>query len=309
MKIEQIEIKPMMLSLEPEFHITVEYSYRSGCLFPLRFNGYLFLDRHRIAFLSEYEFNFGRSENFRSVTSNSDSEKRDRRIFVAPISRLALSKLEDKRNQDPKGNLKFNLHIQFVFMESLFQGVRRTLKTREQIVLASLADNSLFRVITHDLDKEVTITRSDWLQDFSSVFQRNRYQVFEIPVPEVLQDATEFSMRLEAAIGSLSKMEHAKLLGDWETVVKESRPVWELIRNRQEIISLLQQDELNEDTVRAFGTTIDALFNFSSKFIHRESKTKGLMTINKARKEDAELIYALAASLVNLLSKKKARYE
>jgi hypothetical protein len=63
MKITNISVKPMALSIEPEFHITVQYSDREGLL-PLRFNGYIFLDRYRISFLTEYEFNHGRNDSF-----------------------------------------------------------------------------------------------------------------------------------------------------------------------------------------------------------------------------------------------------
>lgn len=308
MKIEKIEIKPMRLSFEPEFHIVVEYSYRNTCLLPLRFNGYLFLDRYRIAFLSEYEFKYGRSDNFSSTNANRNSEKRDRRIFVAPISRLAIAKLEEKRNKHPKGDLTFNLHIQFVFLESMFEGVRPK-GSGDNVTLTKLIDSSLFKIVTDDLNHNVTISSSEWLHDFSPAFERSRYQVFEVPIPEFANDQSELSKRLSSAIHSLRLMEEAKLAGDWETVLKESRPVWELIRNRGEIQLILQQDELNDDSVKAFNAMVESLFNFSSKFIHRESRTKEVMPINKARKEDAELIYSLAVSLVNLLCKKIIRYK
>lgn len=308
MKIERIDIKPMGLSFEPEFHITVEYSYRQTCLLPLRFNGYLFLDRFRIAFLTEYEYNRGRNDNFTAINANRDTETLDKRIFVAPITRHALDKLEEKRNRDPKGDLKFNLHIHFAFIEPLFNSVRPK-SSKTDITFASLIDNSLFRIVTYDFDKEILITSGDWLHEFSNIFERNRYQVFEIPIFESLGDTGNLSERLNAAIVSLKEMEEAKLAGDWETVLKESRPVWELIRNKEEVNALLQQDELNDDTIKAFNSIIESLFNFSSKFIHRESRSKEVMIVNKARKEDAELIYMMAVSLVNLLAKKFNRFK
>lgn len=308
MKIEKIEINPMGNSLEPEFHISVEYSHRESCIMPLRFNGYLFLDTLRIGFLTEYEFNYGRSDNFSSMNFSRNTETRDKRLFVGPISRLALNKLEEKRSKDPKGDLKFRLHIQFVFLESLFVGVKGS-QTQNQVVLASLTDNSLFKSVTYDLNHEVVISSSEWLHNFSKVFERSRYQVFEIPIPDSLGDTSDLSQRLNAAIVSLKEMEEAKLSGDWETVLKESRPVWELVRNKQEIIDILKQDEFNDDTIKAFNALVESLFNFSSKFIHRESRSKELMIINKARKEDAELIYAMAISLVNLLTKKFNRFK
>lgn len=308
MKIENIEVKPMGLSFEPEFHITVEYSYRESCLLPLRFNGYIFLDRYRISFLAEYEFKHGRSDDFSSMSANRNTEKRDRRIFVAPISRLSLSKLEDKRNRDPKGDLKFNLHINFVFIEPLFDQTRYKSATEEFSIPTLANGNSLFRIVTTDLDEEIKISSSDWLHEFSKVFERNKYQVFELPIPESYSVTDDLAKRLNAAIVSLKEMEDAKLAGDWEAVLKESRPVWELVRNKEEINALLRQDELNEETIKSYNSLVESLFNFSAKFIHKESKDKQLMAVNKARKEDAELIYTIAISLINLLSKKFNRF-
>jgi|GEM_PF-4696126 len=308
MKIENVEVKPMGLSYEPEFHITIEYSYRGISSLPLRFNGYLFLDRHRIAFLTEYEFKNGRSDNLTSMNSSRNTERRDKRIFVAPITRNVLNKLEEKRSKDPKGELKFDLHIQFLFMEPMFEGVKRTVPQND-VVLASLIDNSIFKTVTHDFDHELIISSGDWLYDFSKVFQRSRYQVFEIPLPESLTDTNGLSQRLNAAIVSLKDMEKAKLSGDWESVLKESRPVWELVKNKEEIAQLMRQDELNDETIKAFNMMVESLFNFSSKFIHRESKSKELMMVNKARKEDAELVYVLAVSLINVISKKLTRHQ
>jgi hypothetical protein len=164
------------------------------------------------------------------------------------------------------------------------------------------------RIVNYDLNHEVNISSSEWLHDFAKVFGLGKYQILEIPIPGISPNQTELGKRVNSAIHSLTEMEKAKMAGDWETVLKESRPVWELIRNRDDIASLLKDDDLNGDTVKAFNTAIDSLFNFSSKFIHRESLTKELMTVNKARKEDAELIYAIAVSIINLLAKKINRY-
>lgn len=93
MKIESVEVKPMGLSHEPEFHISIEYSYSGTCLLPLRFNGYLFLDRYRIAFLTEYEFNHGRRDSFVTMNSSKSADKRDRRVFCCTYLQAYLGKV------------------------------------------------------------------------------------------------------------------------------------------------------------------------------------------------------------------------
>lgn len=305
MKIEKVEVKPFGLSFEPEFHITIEYLVKETSKLPIRFNGYLFLDRFRFAFLHEYEFNHGRIDLLTSTSSTRNSEKRDKRFFVAPITRQALSKLEEKRNIDPKGDLKFNLHINFIFLEPTFDEVTQNIQ-QGQISLPTTSNNSLFRITNSELNEEIKISSSDWLHDFSSVFQRGKFQVFELPIPNGLTDSSELSKRLNAAIVSLQEMEDARNEGDWSKVVKESRPVWELIRNKDEIKESLRNDDIHEVTIVSFGRLIDSLFDFSSKFVHRESQNNEVMT-NKASKEDADLIYAISVSLLNLITKKVTR--
>jgi hypothetical protein len=303
MKLEEINVTPMGLSFEPEFHITIEYSYRQDCKLPLRFNGYLFLDRYRIAFLHEYEFNHGREDHFTARSSNQNIENKDKRIFIAPITRQVLSKLEDKRSKDPKGDLKFDLHLNITFFEPQFD--KSICNDGEgDLTVATIINDAIFKLRSYDFAQEIKISSGDWLHDFSPVFQRGRFQVFELQVPNGLTDTTDLSNRLNAAIVSLREMETSKSDGDWNGVIKETRPVWELVKNKEEITDLLKNDEMHQVTIESFKRLIDSLFDFSSKFIHKESKNKEIMTLNKASKEDAELVYALSVSLVNLITKK-----
>ncbi len=306
MKIEKIEVNAMALSFEPEFHITVHYTYPLGAIIPLRFNGYLFLDRFRFAFLHEYEYKHGRNEPFLATNSSKKFVTQDRRNFVAPISRAALLKLDEKRNADPKGDLKFNLHIQVVMIESLFTGIKKS-GSQEPFTMPALAEGALFKTVTKEIDHDVTIPSSNWIHEFSAKFEQQRFQVFEVPMPTQIESSSDFSNRLNAAISSLGAMEREKLVGDWEAVLKESRPVWELIKNKQDILDLLANEGLNTDTINAYRKVVESLFDFSSKFIHREAKDKTLMSVNTVRKEDAELMYSLAVTIVNLIAKKLKR--
>lgn len=240
------------------------------------------------------------------MNSTENRELIDHRFFVAPISRHALSKMDESRITNPKGDLKLNLHIQFVFLESSFSGIRKK-GGSDSFTLATLTEGALLRNTTRDLDYDYIIPSSEWIHDFAPKFEQTKYQVFEIPIPFALDGKTDLSSRLNAAIGSLQEMERAKIVGDWQSVIKESRPVWELIRNRQEIDDVISNSEFNNDTITSFKKMIDSLFDFSSKFIHREARNKTLMPLNNVSKEDAELIFNLGVSVVNLIAKKIIR--
>ena len=93
--------------------------------------------------------------------------------------------------------------------------------------------------------------------------------------------------------------------GDWNGVVKASRPIWEAFNSKADISSILKMSGMNEQTVISFETLIKSLFDFSSKFIHVEAKeTRKIMEPNAANREDAELIYLISVSIINLLIRK-----
>ncbi len=165
-------------------------------------------------------------------------------------------------------------------------------------------DTSLFKLQSYDFDKEIKISSGDWLHDFYSKFQNTNYQIFELPIPKNPKGKSGLANRINEVIQSIKEMENAKNEGDWNKVVKESRPIWELIRNKNEINELLKKDEINEQTIASYNKLIESLYDFASKFIHKETKANEIMAINKAGKEDAELIYALSVSIANLISQK-----
>ncbi len=97
--------------------------------------------------------------------------------------------------------------------------------------------------------------------------------------------------------------------GDWNGVIEDSRAVWELLRNKDEIKDLLMRDGYSEQAFIDLNESLRQLFNFSSKFHHKEDKGKKIMPEIKASKEDAYLIYAISMTIVNLISKKMQRLQ
>jgi hypothetical protein len=102
-------------------------------------------------------------------------------------------------------------------------------------------------------------------------------------------------------------MEYNMIRGEWTEVIKDSRVVWELLRNQSEIKDLLMGDGYTEPAFTDLNESLKQLFNYSSKFHHREDREKKMMPEIKASKEDAYLIYATSMAIVNLISKKMQR--
>jgi len=79
------------------------------------------------------------------------------------------------------------------------------------------------------------------------------------------------------------------------------------LRNQDEIKDLLIRDGYTEPAFADLNESLKKLFDYSSKFHHREDKGKKIMPEIKASKEDAYLIYSASMNIVNLISKKMQR--
>ena len=94
--------------------------------------------------------------------------------------------------------------------------------------------------------------------------------------------------------------------GEWKTLIKNSRPIWELTRNEKEIKSILIESGYNLEAYKAFNNSIKNLFEYASQFIHeykKGSSTELLDEINVS-KEDAYMIYTNSISIVYLILRK-----
>jgi hypothetical protein len=305
MNITSITIAPFGRSFEPEFHITVGVYSKNNFIMPIKCNGFLFLDLMRFSFLHEYQFDDNTDESFYCQKDSRKVDYQKELIFLAPFSQLALSKLEEKRSQNVKGDLEFDLILYIEYLDPIHNW-ENTQTGNNQFVTND--HTSLFVKRRRTFREKLKISGSDWVHDYCSAFNNTKYHVFEIPVPNLLNGSKKINQILQGSINSLAAMEDAKREGDWNAVIKESRPVWELTQKKDEIDALLRSDNLDETTIESFNKVLESLFDFSSKFIHKVSKgtDKKIMKANNASKEDAELIYSMSFSIVNLISKKIA---
>lgn len=313
MILEKLEVKPMTFSTEPEFIIDAVFSYENDCRVPIKCAGYIYLDQLRVATLNEYTPGNVNDISFSSRNANNNAKRIYKTAFVAPISRFVLSKFEEKRNMDVKRDLKFNVVLNITVLETMFDTVpvkpeAPSIHHNPSLIGAvSAVHDAIFKYRPYNYQQEYRIPSADWIHDFVPVFQNSKFHVFELPIPQITKKKGDFGKRINLAINSIKEMETAKNNGDWSELVGKSRPVWELIKHRAEIIELLKNDGLSEPATSNYNVLIQALFDFSSKFVHKESKTKELMS-NKADKEDAELIYTLSVSLLNLISRKMEKF-
>lgn len=154
----------------------------------------------------------------------------------------------------------------------------------------------------------ITISSGDWLHDFATPWRATRYMVVELPQPELLTSTSNIDHRVNAAIDAARKAAESLSKGDWNDVVEDLRPVWELLRNEADIKGLLGRDGYTAEAITSFNESVKAQFDLASKFVHRTDRTGNrIMPELRASKEDAFLCYSFAMSLLNLVSRKAMR--
>ena len=304
MQIENIKITPFTEGLDPALEIRYDLHTEYSFPLPIRFTGFVFIKQTKIAVLQEYSWPGSGVSSILAQNFNTggDKQRRDTIRFIADLSRTALQLMMDSR--DKKGDLYLGLKLKAVLLRPSFDYVKARNRVNEDVEFIQPKNNALFHVAELKHEEEHRIISGDWLEDFLPVFNQQKYQVFEIPQPEMLNTDLEIKKKLKEAIDALPAMEKARSKGDWNQVIKESRPVWELVNNKEDLENTFK-GQLNPDAWGALKDLIQSFFTFSSKFIHRIShKDKALLDVNNAAKEDAELVYAMAFSIVNFISRK-----
>jgi len=91
-------------------------------------------------------------------------------------------------------------------------------------------------------------------------------------------------------------------------VIKALRPVWELLREVEEIKKLLRADGFPEEAALDFRGAVQKLFDFASKFDHARDRETILPNI-KPQKEDAYFAFTLAGAVLNVITRKTNRQD
>lgn len=156
--------------------------------------------------------------------------------------------------------------------------------------------------------RTATIRSSDWLHDYAGPWKTTNYLVFEVPRQDPTPGGSGLQEWVNAAIEATQRATVSLRKADWNDVVEDLRPVWELFKGRTDIKDLLENDGYSVDASTALNEGIKAQFELASKFVHRVDKSGKKITPEiRASREDAYLVYAVATAVVNLLASKLGR--
>lgn len=159
----------------------------------------------------------------------------------------------------------------------------------------------------HHQDLAVVIKGSDWIHEYSEQLGRGRFLVVEVPDAGASGLPESLKVRFAKAAQSVLHARRELVSGEWSEVCEKLRPFHELLRSWPEFDSLIRA-EYGEDAAESLSRAVNSFFDFSSKFIHAVARDRNTINpVEVARKEDAQLLYAVAASTLNAIGRKWSR--
>ncbi len=263
--------------------------------------------------------------------------------IVIPLSREAIDHVERERERDKKKDVRVKAIIQLavqlskavlahVVTDNKFtpQNIGQSTKVSQNLSDASIVlykwdrdarpsltdlflvsgdgGRDFLEVTTMKFERDLIIAASDWVQDYVPALGIGRSLNMELPMPEELDLPDLLKKRFKVVIDDLQKMLDDYKHGEWTDLIEDSRGVYELLKDETLVRNLLTSDGYPSEAIDDICKCLKALWDFTSKFHHHLDKSKEkLMPELKSSKEEAELIYALSLTLVNLLARKAMR--
>ncbi|MFZ2412549.1 MAG: hypothetical protein WAW23_13335 [Candidatus Methanoperedens sp.] len=336
MRIDKIEVMPVKDSINPELLFEIEFFIQRRDEIPIEISGGIFSDDNKkIANIHEVIHDPNRRIELSARNDERYEEEKSVIKLLASLNHKVLDYIETLRTKNLKGDVILNLDIFVKTLNSrtnisnlnLFEmkgaqgfpegskGVYYRYQSKfstsqtNMWILSGDGSPTFIEIKNNNFKNKVVIRSSDWIHDYCPVFQIGKFSVFEYLLPDYAEGSGSIEERLNESINAIKRMEENMIKGDWNGVIEDSRAVWELLRNQDEIKDLLMRDGYSEQAFIDLNESLRQLFNFSSKFHHKEDKGKKIMPEIKASKEDAYLIYAMSMNIVNLISKKMQRLQ
>jgi len=277
-----------------------------------------------------------------SARDLSEQPRPETAIFecVVPLTREAINHVERQRETDKKRDVQFLAEVEVTRLNPKVSlshmSANEPFNVRNAFPNLGVADPKMY-VVTHQLDRDYNpsfpdmwvlsgegskvfaevilqgfdvwaiVKASDWIQDYAPTLGIGRSIWMELPSPEHLQVSDPLKARFAAATKALTDMETDYRRGDWPDLLEDSRAISELFRDWDMLEKLLIADGYSTDAVGKIQASLAALFDFSSKFLHKLDKDKKLAPDLRAYREEAELVLALSMTFVNLFARKARR--
>ena len=316
-KRDSLRISPSTNYLNPTLILNGSCNvHNPNFIMVLRFSGKIEIENIVIARLKSVVNDYNNNEEKRmSLVKDSNKVRSLSFNLEAELSEKALLLIENNREKN-KGNVNFNITLEAIYLESELSLLNPGKINKRQIqevnfnLLELSKGNSFFTKKAESCKLSERIPSSDWVDRYLSELTKEEFIIYSIPKEfNNISVKSTFKKRIEEAINSISDMEKARNTGDWNGVIKESRPVIELMKNKREIEKLLLDSKINQQATTDFLNLIQSFFNYASKFVHKVGRGKNAQIMNNiiAQREDAEFVYSLALNIINVIASKVHR--
>ena len=340
-EITKINIIPVQKSINPEIEIDIPIMYRAKYEIPLSITGVLLSeDNKKLSNLIEIKSDISKLFELNARSRDRDSEEEVTFTLVANLNRRTIDHVEDLRAEERKGDIKIKLKLTVKSLESraslsqmcildkayISKDMKATLGNEYELagyqykskfqpnrtdmwVISGDGSPTFLQLKYYDFQVDKEIKSNDWLHDFCPVFQIGKFAVFEFQLPETMEEKGDLPDKINEAIKSVGNMEEDLQKCEWNRVIEDARPIFELLKKSDEIKDLFNRDGFPDDAINNLNNSMQNLFDFSSKFHHKTDKKKKLRAEIKASKEDAYLIYSTGLAFCNAISKKIQRLD
>lgn len=341
-EITKIKITPVQESINPELKIDIPILYTSKYEIPLSISGAILSeDNKKLSNLTEVKSDISQPFELNARGQERETEQEVTFTLVANLNYRTIDRIENLRAKDRKGDIKIKLKLNVKSLESraslshmqvldkayISKDMKDALRNENSLIGYHFTDKfrsdrtdmwvisgdgspTFLQLKYYDFDVEKEIKSNDWLHDFCPIFQIGKFAVFEFQLPETIDKHGALPDKINEAIKSIENMENDLKKCEWNRVIEDARPIFELLRNTDEIKDLFQRDGYPEEAINDLSEAINKLFNFSSKFHHKmDKRKKKIIPEIKASKEDAYLIYSTGLAFCNAISKKIQRLD
>lgn len=262
--------------------------------------------------------------------------------FLCPLDHHVVDHIETLRMADPKkdvhlalaialditvlnasvGDFRHGQQIEPNTFPVLSSYGRSDRSNRNLSILVGSSDTLLQ---SHQLTARLghTVKSSDWVHDFAPVLGLGRVLVVELPQPGTAPidpalfsgEKKEFAERLQRTGAILQQMSKDLLTGEWGDVVRQSREFWELFEKESKQLDvrgfvrtlITSTTGLPEEKSGNLVQGVARLYGYTSDLLHPVDAS-GVKEVFVGGKEDAYLVYSLAANFLNVVTRKFKRY-
>ncbi len=176
------------------------------------------------------------------------------------------------------------------------------------------SSENFLQMIRTPIAQDVEIPQDEWVTKYLPTLRRSHYLLLEVPriTPDVSHTGQdEFIERLRKATARLQEIEKVLLEGEWDTVVKACRGVYEDLTKgisfNQTVKDLIRKDAgMPEKNLDDFVVLVTKSSDYDEAIHHaRTSEGKEIKLI--VHKEDAYFSFLRLLGLINMLSAKATR--